>query len=497
MKSLERWQTVFLVAGIGFFALSFIGMGLAPWTTLRALRAPAGTTRSPLEEEGRRIYIAEGCWHCHTQFVRPVANEEMRYGPVSEAAEYTRDIPQLFGTRRVGPDLAREAGKHSNDWHLAHLHNPRSTTPWSVMPAFPWLFEDIGDKMVPTRRARALVAYLQSLGRGKLSEMERADQEYRKNFIAGPGPEKSASLVRRGKELFRRECQGCHGAKGDGKGAAFDFLLPPARDFTAVRPTPQHTFTVLHTGVPGSAMHSFRNYPESDLWALAFYVEGLFKKPSTTPPVPRSSQILARGQNLYTTTCASCHGATGRGDGPAGLGLKPPPANFPGLRPSPQEVYRVLNTGIPGTAMVAYPSLSEIDRWALALFVEQLATKGKGESTALAPAPPAPPIKQFPPASATLLARGKTVFGQNCVSCHGVSGDGRGPAGRSLNPPPANLTDGNWKHGSTLADIARVVQNGVPGTGMASWQSLGEQNIIAVTYYVKSLTDPQLKRLAK
>ena len=71
------------------------------------------------------------------------------------------NLPHLFGTRRVGPDLIREAGKHSNDWHMAHLYDPRSVAPYSVMPAYPWFFDA---ERRPTERALALVAYLQWLG---------------------------------------------------------------------------------------------------------------------------------------------------------------------------------------------------------------------------------------------------------------------------------------------------------------------------------------------
>ena len=84
-------------------------------------------------------------------------------GPVSTAEEYQNDmnLPHLFGTRRVGPDLIREAGKHSSDWQMAHLYDPRSVSPYSVMPSYPWFFDD---QRRPTRRALALVAYLQWLG---------------------------------------------------------------------------------------------------------------------------------------------------------------------------------------------------------------------------------------------------------------------------------------------------------------------------------------------
>jgi cbb3-type cytochrome c oxidase subunit II len=94
--------------------------------------------------DGRDIYVAEACWHCHSQFVRPVANEEQRFGPVRSAAHYDTalDRPVMWGTRRVGPDLTNEGGLRTNDWHVAHLHDPRSTSPGSVMPAYTWYFHE-------------------------------------------------------------------------------------------------------------------------------------------------------------------------------------------------------------------------------------------------------------------------------------------------------------------------------------------------------------------
>ena len=93
---------------------------------------------------GRDRYIGEACWHCHSQFVRPAANEVQRYGPVQTAAHDNNALqrPVLWGTRRVGPDLTHEGGKRSNDWHVAHFKDPTSTSPDSVMPTYPWLFRD-------------------------------------------------------------------------------------------------------------------------------------------------------------------------------------------------------------------------------------------------------------------------------------------------------------------------------------------------------------------
>ena len=94
---------------------------------------------SPLELMGRNIYIREGCYLCHSQQVRPFKDEVERYGHYSLAAESMYDHPFQWGSKRTGPDLARVGGKYSNDWHVAHLVDPRAVVPESVMPAYPFL----------------------------------------------------------------------------------------------------------------------------------------------------------------------------------------------------------------------------------------------------------------------------------------------------------------------------------------------------------------------
>jgi len=93
---------------------------------------------------GRDRYVGEACWHCHSQYVRPVANEEQRFGPVQTTRHDANALqrPVLWGTRRVGPDLTHEGGLRSNDWHVAHFWDPQSTSPGSVMPRYTWYFEE-------------------------------------------------------------------------------------------------------------------------------------------------------------------------------------------------------------------------------------------------------------------------------------------------------------------------------------------------------------------
>ena len=145
-----------------------------------------------LQLEGRDIYIREGCVGCHSQMIRPFRAETERYGHYSVAGESVWDHPFLWGSKRTGPDLARVGGRYSDDWHRAHLYNPRNVVPESKMPAYPWLVEhsldgkDTAAKMTALRtlgvpysdeditgaqaavkgktEMEALVAYLQVLG---------------------------------------------------------------------------------------------------------------------------------------------------------------------------------------------------------------------------------------------------------------------------------------------------------------------------------------------
>lgn len=111
---------------------------------------------SPLELEGRDIYIREGCNTCHSQMIRPFRSETERYGEYSKAGEFVYDHPFLWGSKRTGPDLARVGGKYNHAWHYQHMKNPRITSPGSIMPAYPWLFDDALDTSLTSRKVRAL-----------------------------------------------------------------------------------------------------------------------------------------------------------------------------------------------------------------------------------------------------------------------------------------------------------------------------------------------------
>jgi len=109
-----------------------------------------------LQLEGRDIYIREGCHVCHSQMIRPLRSETERYGHYSVAGEHVYEHPFLWGSKRTGPDLARVGGRYSDDWHRAHLYNPRNVVPESNMPAFPWLFTDTLDGKHTAAKMKAL-----------------------------------------------------------------------------------------------------------------------------------------------------------------------------------------------------------------------------------------------------------------------------------------------------------------------------------------------------
>ncbi len=111
---------------------------------------------TPLELAGQDIYIREGCANCHSQQIRPLRDEEERYGHYSLAAESMYDHPFLWGSKRTGPDLARVGGKYSDEWHTAHLIKPRDIVPESIMPGYAFMMNRGVDNVTIKKRLKAL-----------------------------------------------------------------------------------------------------------------------------------------------------------------------------------------------------------------------------------------------------------------------------------------------------------------------------------------------------
>jgi cytochrome c oxidase cbb3-type subunit 2/cytochrome c oxidase cbb3-type subunit I/II len=328
-----------------------------------------------------------------------------RFGAPTEAWETKYDYPQLWGTRRIGPDLAREFNVRPRDWQLTHLYDPRLVVHDSVMPPYSWLFDGSPDR--PTQEGLDLLAYLETLGRARqLSGLERQARESTVQpwttdmamagepsaratpptvpiamtggySLSAPvlhpasDPDDLQGEVSRGVALFAANCASCHGSSGTGDGKASASLLPKPANLTAARFSDERLSSVLWNGVEGSSMPPWRQLPAEDLRALVAYIQSLHV-PGAVPST-QGATSLNDGESLFAANCASCHGAKGAGNGPVAGALAPRPTNFHLKNPTRERVLEVLADGLPGTAMPPWKSqLSEDQRQALAEFVRSL-----------------------------------------------------------------------------------------------------------------------------
>ncbi|WP_447969188.1 cbb3-type cytochrome c oxidase subunit I [Nitrospira sp. M1] len=422
---LESPSSVVVTAGIGFFGLAVITQGVIPllMTETQATTVHDAVTDmrvevadyTPQERRGRRVYIREGCWYCHSQYIRPVTGEAFRWGPVSQVGEYAHDRPHLFSTRRIGPDLTRIGRKYGNTWHIAHHWNPRSVVPNSIMPRFPWLFQTTENGQPPelNKDGKALIAYLQRLG--------TAIGDWREGFVStrlSRGTtfngirQGQPSLLTLGKQVYENRCVGCHGSKGDGKGPAAQFLAPKPRDFTKgifkfrstpgrdSLPTDSDLFVTITHGLWGTAMPPWYSLLERKRLAVIQYIKTFsdrweqerVKEPiiiPSEPPVTKAS--LQAGQTLFQQHCLLCHGKEGRGDGPLAQkvndiwGFPIVPANFSLPAGSPGGVklghdslhlYKTIMTGVGGDPMPVFEEeLSPTEVWNIVHFIQSLRVK--------------------------------------------------------------------------------------------------------------------------
>jgi cytochrome c oxidase cbb3-type subunit II len=398
------------VCGVGFFAMSVLLLGVWPGQVLeeqtRSMSPEHPLNLTASERRGREIYSYEGCAYCHTQQVRYVESDMTRFGAPTLAWETRFDYPHLWGTRRIGPDLARESGSHPEDWQFTHLFAPRSVVADSVMPAYSAMFEGSPDR--PKQDARDLVAYLESLGRAReiagpegeaharancncdkdeMSQMAFHATELnanpRKTRRKGSAPVLTAGDEKRGADLFAHNCASCHGASGLGDGPGSRGLHPAPANLAEHEYTLERLSFVLSNGVDGTAMSAWRDFSTADLAALAAIVRR-FSQPQQELPV--DSKTLELGSRVYRANCAQCHGETGVGDGIAVSQLRVVPANLKGVRPSPKATLRVLHNGIEGTEMAPWASdgtpngtgrLSEAEVSAVAAYVRTLYQEGR------------------------------------------------------------------------------------------------------------------------
>jgi cytochrome c oxidase cbb3-type subunit II len=259
---------------------------------------------------GREIYIENGCLYCHSQATRAMDWGEGS-GMAAEPGDYAYDSPHLIGSERNGPDLLREGGYHTDDWHWAHFEDPRYTRPQSFMPSF---------KFIRGQDRRDLIAYMQCLG-GRDGEARAAEQAtdkvvlikyynmgvadnvaylnstFPKEWLTMPNPVPVTSgSIGRGEVVYQSYCIGCHGDNGDGRGAARPYLSPPPMDFTLQQATgavPSRGYSLVKNkvsiinngaiyfavlyGIPGSAMPQFKGQLESEkIWDVGNYIGHAF-----------------------------------------------------------------------------------------------------------------------------------------------------------------------------------------------------------------------------
>jgi cytochrome c oxidase cbb3-type subunit 2 len=247
-----------------------------------------------LQLAGRDIYQREGCFYCHTQTVRPLKTEVMRYGEYSKAGEFAYDHPFLWGSKRTGPDLARIGGKYPDAWHYRHLENPRAFFKESNMPSYAFLKERKLDPQEVERHMKALgfpytkeeiealkdktemdalVAYLQVIGTAvkKKEEAIEAKVMEEKNPLVG-----DKEAIKRGKELFEKNCMVCHG--DDGKGGIGPSLqdnvwLGKEGDISDGK-----LFSIISDGTQAGMPPFGKQIDKNGIWSIVSYIRTLQKK---------------------------------------------------------------------------------------------------------------------------------------------------------------------------------------------------------------------------
>ncbi|WP_084029739.1 cbb3-type cytochrome c oxidase subunit II [Bradyrhizobium sp. LMTR 3] len=490
---------VALVAGVFFFFLAVVTQGILPFIepTARTTDVTAvvrtdfgqlkwimtdATDYTPLQQLGRQVYLREGCWYCHSQYVRPVTGETRRWGPVSEAGEYAFDVPHLWGTRRIGPDLTRVGLKFSDEWHLAHFWNPRMLSPDSNMAPFRGLFDTSAEQVK-----------IVDDGAGNRS-LERT-----------PVTEKLFAFESKEQVKLTPNADGLLFVPMEARGKA-PIVWTPNKEYTG---------DTVNIAAETEALQGLIAYLQKlgmnrGKWRDLFEPQ---KLDVTDATVPRSSEWIAYGKEVYQRRCLGCHGESGDGNGPAATFMyKQRPRSFAAAvfkfrltkepLPTDGDLLRTITRGVRGTAMPAWHELHIIDRLAVIQYIKfELAVDRSDPAKPYAyfkEEPPGAPlyIGRPPVPSEQMLTRAKDVWqSAKCWECHGQTGKGDGEKAPGLKDdlgfpsPPADLTAGQFKSGPTVEDIFRTMTTGLSGTPMPSYRDpLSEEDRWALSYYVLALS---------
>ncbi|MCK4840187.1 MAG: cytochrome-c oxidase, cbb3-type subunit II [Desulfobulbaceae bacterium] len=252
------------------------------WVNTEADRIESVTPYTALQQEGRDIYIREGCNNCHTQTVRPLVAEVLRYGDYSKSGEFVYDRPFLWGSKRTGPDLARLGGKYPDAWHYKHMAAPRSMVPRTNMPDYGWLSDNKLDPQMIKRKMKvlgfpftsdeiktladknemdALVAYMQKLG-SDIPWREAAATTIvgdLKNPYAGV----EHAAMEAWEHLYVQNCAACHGEHMEGE-------IGP--ELTDLGIEDDELFQIIYNGIPDGGMPPYSNLGADKVWKLVNFV---------------------------------------------------------------------------------------------------------------------------------------------------------------------------------------------------------------------------------
>ena len=252
---IEKKPIIFLLLATATILVGTVVTMVLPFSWINDPKLAIASVKpyTPLQLEGRDIYIREGCNNCHTQTVRPLLSDTERYGEYSKSGEFAYDQPFLWGSRRTGPDLARIGGKYPDAWHVKHMKDPQSMVPRSNMPSYAFLKEPL-DTSLSERKMKALnfpytqgdllelagksemdamVAYLQKLGSD--IPWRKAAQAVVVGELKNPFQDNMAVLPE-GKALYQSHCEQCHGKdlQGDVGPKLSDLDKPDAQVFSTI-----------------------------------------------------------------------------------------------------------------------------------------------------------------------------------------------------------------------------------------------------------------------
>lgn len=282
--NIEKKPVLFLLLATAAILVGTVITMIAPfkWINDPRLKIAEVKPYSPLQLEGRDIYIREGCNNCHTQTVRPLLSDVGRYGDYSKSGEFIYDQPHLWGSRRTGPDLARIGGKYPDAWHYKHFADPKSMVLKTNMPPYAFLDRPL-DSSLSEKKMKALkfpytqadlealkgksemdalVAYMQKLGND--IPWRKAKQTTLAGDLKNPFKGDKAAVAE-GKIIYTRDCAQCHGA--DLKGDVGPGLVKTGKPDADL-------FKVIYSGADQSGMPAYGDtLGKVNIWRLIAFIQ--------------------------------------------------------------------------------------------------------------------------------------------------------------------------------------------------------------------------------